>query len=98
MNYKYHCTTKEDDFETNCQSEIPWDKLHSLNDDPSFENLITGYKSWHCNGSTHRLYGPARIWNNGQTEFWLNSKKFEFKDWCENHPDKTILVMYLLKS
>jgi hypothetical protein len=43
MRYRY--STKQGVFETN-DYQIPWDDLHSLYDEPAFEDLSSGYKIW----------------------------------------------------
>ena len=94
---KYRYTTKQGQFETNFYSEIPWDDLHSLNDKPALEFLSTGWKEWYFEGKIHRETGPARI-NNSSVAFWLNNKLLSFEEWCEIHPNKTALAIYLLKN
>lgn len=67
--------------------EIPWDNLHSPNDNPAYEVLSSGYKSWLFEGQKHRLSGPAAIWHNDIEQFYLNGIFYNFKDWILNHPN-----------
>lgn len=91
-------TTKQGNFETNNHSEIPLDKLQSLNDEPAIENLIIGYKAWHFEGKCHRETGPAVIWSDGKYEFWLNGKWYKnINDWLENHINKDIIFQAFMR-
>lgn len=98
MKYKY--TTKQGVFYVNTMDDIPWEELHSINDKPALENLQKTYKEWRKNGLRHRLNGPAiedPFRKNDNWMYWINGKVYSFEKWCENHPDKTILAIYLLK-
>lgn len=98
MMYRY--TTKQGLFETNYKFKIPWDELHSLNDEPAFEDLSIGSKGWCFEGKWHRETGPAKTWANGTYSFWLNGIWYEnINDWLEHHPnqDKAFQVMMILQ-
>jgi hypothetical protein len=88
---KYRYTTKEGQFETNDYKEIPFNELHSLNDEPSYENLLNGWKEWYFEGKIHRETGPAQYWSNGNYDFWLNHIKYEnVNSWLRDNPNKEI--------
>ncbi len=71
-------------------SVTPWRLISSPNEDtPAFEDLSTGEKLWCLKGyRLHRLTGPARIWSDGQEQFYLNDKIYEnVKEWILDHPE-----------
>jgi hypothetical protein len=45
--------------------------LHSWNDTPSYMQE-DGSRFWHRHGVLHREGGPAIIWSDGSTEYWLD--------------------------
>ena len=49
-------------------------------DGPAYEGLDF-YKAWYINDKRHREDGPARIWENGDSEYWLNDLKYSKEDW-----------------
>lgn len=90
-------TTKDGLFYEDKLSHIPYSQLHSINDNPALITKI-GNKQWYFEGKIHRESGPAIILSNGNFGFYLNGKGYTFKHWCENNPNKTALVIYLLKN
>lgn len=84
--------TKEGTFEL-FQNEdpqlFPIFDLHSENDLPAIEDLKTEYKEWRFEGKLHRETGPARIYFDGNYEFWLHGNIYDnVKHWLENHPNQ----------
>jgi hypothetical protein len=41
----------------------------------------SGYRSWKCHGKYHRLDGPARTWNNGSKQWWIDGEKISYNEW-----------------
>lgn len=95
---KYRYTTKEGQIETNDFKQIPFHKLLSLNDEPAFENLFSGYKGWFFEGNLHRESGPAQYWSDGNYDFYLNDKKYEnMNDWLKDNPNKEIEFQAIMR-
>lgn len=87
MKFKY--TTKEKIFETDVYEDIPWGKLHSINDNPAYEDLKFGIKNWYFEGKLHRETGPASIVPGKLEYFYLNGKYYKnVNDWLWDHPNK----------
>jgi hypothetical protein len=63
--------TKKGRFEVNPPRDIPWQELH-WEDGPAI--MGTQYSIWFINGRRHREDGPAVIYHNGSTEYWLYGK------------------------
>ena len=89
MNYTYY--TKLGKFQTNNGNAIPWDKLHSPNEETPALELSNGFKQWRFEGNYHRLSGPARIWSEGE-RFFLNGFLYNFNEWVANHPNIDIYL------
>ena len=75
------------------------DKAHrisSINDEPAiiYKN---GTLVWYKKGKIHREKGPAVIYANGDTEYFLSGVRFQFDDWIKLTPiseeDKLALLL-----
>lgn len=77
-------------------------------DGPALEydnGTCTGPFMWYFNGLLHKLDGPARIWSDGQTEWWFHGKEIsesQYKEWIKevgidldnlSEYDKNLIVM-----
>ena len=95
---RFRFTTKKGKFISNDDLVmIPWNDLHSFDDYPAYEDFHYNVKYWAFEGKYHRLSGPARI-ADGEETFWINGIKYSFEEWCEYNPNKSALVIYLLKN
>jgi hypothetical protein len=77
-------------FITNNHDEIPHYEFSSPNENtPALEYIEIGFKLWCEKGHIrHRLTGPARIWNTGDYDFWLNDIPYiNVREWINNHPN-----------
>ena len=90
---KYHVyKTKNGEFVTTDLIKIPWDDLHSPNEETPALISTHGTIQWRFEGKKHRLSGPAVIWPNGGKRFYLNGNSYDFKEWIQNHPNIDIYL------
>lgn len=57
--------------------------LHSYDDKPASYNVL-GDKFWYKDGLLHRLTGPAVIYSNGLSEYWINGRRYSLKTWVSD--------------
>ena len=50
------------------------DGLYHREDGPALEYKDGCFKVWYINGNTHRDGGPAKIWSNGDKEWFQHGK------------------------
>jgi hypothetical protein len=65
---------------------IRWYRDYKLNRDLDFPSAIwtSGHREWYKNGKLHRENGPAVIYEDSETEYWLNdNRKY-------THPSKAL--------
>lgn len=58
------------------------------------------FQAWYLNGKPHRIGGPARLSNNGLTEWWIDNHIYNFNDYCKELqrlgiPENDIIVLKL---
>jgi hypothetical protein len=57
-----------------------------------------GISTWYNHdGQRHNSTGPAVIWNNGNTYWFLNGERYTFNEWCSelNITDEQKLLLRL---
>jgi len=87
---KYYVEVRENG-NTYWYSDLECTILHRENG-PAVERS-DGYKAYYQNNKWHRIDGPARIWPNGDEEYWIDGVRYTKEEFlAKTNPVKELTV------